>query len=114
MRTFNWDFNDLEDRLRKASQGQDLQLAAAERIAELENVAQQTYREWSDAEGKRKTLQSLADELATALRGLMKASQHMSPFGTESSVKNVRLAGKYMAAHDKATAVLAKYDEAKS
>ena len=51
-------------------------------------------------------LRKINAELAASLRGLIKASQHMSPFGGEASVKGVRLAGKYMEALDRAEAAL--------
>lgn len=44
--------------------------------------------------------------LREALENLINASGHMSPFGTEATVKNVRLAGKYMQALDAARAAL--------
>lgn len=44
--------------------------------------------------------------LETALRGLIEKSGHMSPFGCEATVKNVRKAGHYMAALNAATAAL--------
>ena len=48
----------------------------------------------------------LATTLLAALRGLIDASGHMSPFGPEPSVKNVRLAGKYMGALDRARSAI--------
>lgn len=62
-------------------------------------------------ESKRKKAskpKTLTAELVEALAGLIAASGHMSPFGSEASVKNVRLAGRYMAAIDRANAVLKK------
>jgi hypothetical protein len=49
--------------------------------------------------------------LETALTNLIKASGHMSPLGGEASVKNVRLAGKYMEALVAARALLPKSAE---
>ena len=48
-----------------------------------------------------------APDLLEALENLINASDHISPFGGESSVKAVRLAGKYMKAFDEARAALA-------
>lgn len=52
--------------------------------------------------------QSTEQELLSALKGLIQASGHMSPFGGTASVANVRLAGKYMKALDFAQAAIAK------
>ena len=49
-----------------------------------------------------------ARALLAALEGLLAASGHMSPFAGEASVKGVRLAGKYMEAHDAALAAIAQ------
>jgi hypothetical protein len=49
-----------------------------------------------------------APDLGAALEGLLAASQHVSPFGGESSVKAVRLAGKYMEAVDAAERAIKK------
>jgi hypothetical protein len=43
-----------------------------------------------------------APDMLAALKGLIEASGHISPFGPEPSVKAVRLAGKYMAAFERA------------
>jgi hypothetical protein len=48
------------------------------------------------------------DTLRAALKALIEASGHMSPFGGEASVKNVRKAGKYMKALEAAEAALEK------
>jgi hypothetical protein len=45
-------------------------------------------------------------ELRAALKELIAASQHVSPFGGNASVKAVRLAARYMAAHDRAVALV--------
>jgi phage shock protein A len=47
-------------------------------------------------------------ELTTALENLIGAMGHMSPFGSDASVRNVRLAGKFMAALDRAKTSLAR------
>jgi len=51
-----------------------------------------------------------APALLAALKTLIERSGHMSPFGSEASVKGVRLAGKYMAALDAANALIAKVE----
>lgn len=60
------------------------------------------------ANHKHRALVAAAPDLRAALKGLIAASGHMSPFGGEASVKGVRLAGKYMEALDAANAALAK------
>lgn len=51
-----------------------------------------------------------APDLLKALQTLMGSAAHMSPFGSVASVKNVRLAGKYMEAFDAATAAIKRVE----
>lgn len=53
-------------------------------------------------------LMSAAPDMLSALKGLIAAANHMSPFGSEASVKNIRLAGKYMEAVKVAETAIAK------
>lgn len=50
------------------------------------------------------------ERLRAALKNLIGASGHMSPFGGEASVKAVRRAGKYMEALEAAQAALDEAD----
>lgn len=51
---------------------------------------------------------SPCEEMRVALKNLIDASGHVSPFGYERSVKSIRAAAKYMKAFDAAKAALAK------
>lgn len=55
-------------------------------------------------------LEAAAADLFIALKTLIEASGHISPLGGESSVQAVRRAGKYLAALDRAQAVIAKIE----
>ena len=56
-------------------------------------------------------LTQINNALLVALEGLIEHSQHMSPFGGAGTVSDVRKAGKYMAALDKAKAASQKARE---
>lgn len=62
------------------------------------------------AAAKQNTACTCDADLLKALKGLMAASGHMSPFGNDPSVMNIRRAGKYMAAFDAATAAIARVE----